>query len=95
VIRPRPDQLVRAAALLALLALACMVWSLLDPRPVPIMVAMSVGQALGTLSFLLYASVVVVDGYRSTRAARAAEPAAPTAVTPDEVVDAPRPGPSA
>jgi hypothetical protein len=81
VIRPRPEQVVRAAAVVGLLALACMVWSLLDPRPVPIMVAMSVGQALGTLSLLLYAIVVVVE---ARRAARTAEPPAAAAAEPGE-----------
>ena len=72
-IRPRAETVVRLAAFVALLALACMVWSLVDPRPVPIMVAMSVGQGLGTLSLLLYAIVVVVE---ARRAARTAEPPA-------------------
>jgi hypothetical protein len=73
VIRPRTEQVVRVAAIVGLLALACMVWSLLDPRPVPIMVAMSVGQGLGTTSLLLYVIVVVVEARRS---ARTAEPPA-------------------
>ena len=45
----------------ALLALALMVWSVLDPRPLPVVVAMSVGQAIGTLSLLLYLVVVSFD----------------------------------
>jgi hypothetical protein len=45
----------------ALLALALMVWSVLDPRPLPVVVAMSVGQAIGTLSLLLYLVVVGFD----------------------------------
>lgn len=92
-IRPRPEQIVRVAALLALFALACIVWSLLDPRPVPIMVSMSVGQGLGTLSFLLYAGVIVVEAYRSSRAARAAGPDAAPAAESD--AGAPGPGPAA
>ena len=88
--RPRPDQIVRGAAVLALAGLACMVWSLLDPRPVPIMVSMSAGQALGTLSFLLYAGVVVLEAYKASRAARA-EPAATT----DDTAEDPGPGPAA
>jgi hypothetical protein len=77
--RPRPEQVVRLAAIVGLFALACMVWSLLDPRPVPIMVAMSVGQGLGAMSLLLYVVVVVVEARRAARtselpAASAAEP---------------------
>jgi hypothetical protein len=83
VIRPTSEQVVRLAAVVALLALACMTWSLLDPRPIPIMVAMSVGQGLGTLSLGLYAVVVIVE---ARRAARAAPP-------PDTDGASERPGP--
>ena len=51
----------RAACLCALAALALMTWQLFDPRVVPIIVAMSLGQILGTISFVLYLYVVVVD----------------------------------
>ena len=54
-------RLLRASAVLALLALALMVWGVLDPAPIALVVAMSVGQGLGTLSFALYALVVIVD----------------------------------
>jgi hypothetical protein len=56
-----PGKLVRAAAVLALVGLALFVWSVLDPRPVPVVVAMSVGQGIGTLSFLLYLLAVYLD----------------------------------
>jgi multidrug transporter EmrE-like cation transporter len=69
VIHPTSEQVVRLAAVIALLALACMSWSLLDPRPIPIMVAMSVGQGLGTLSLVLYGVVVIVEARRAARAA--------------------------
>ena len=61
-------QVLRVACLLGLVALGLMVWSLLDPRPVPVLVAMSVGQVLGTLSLAIFVLVVVVD-VRRTRAA--------------------------
>jgi hypothetical protein len=51
----------RAAAVAALLALALMVWGILDPHPISLVIAMSVGQALGTASFLVFLGVVVVD----------------------------------
>jgi hypothetical protein len=50
-----------AACVLCLLGLASMVWSVLDPRPVPVMFAMSVGQGLGILSFLCYLAAILLD----------------------------------
>lgn len=52
-----------AACVLALVALALMMWSLLDPRPIPVILAMSIAQALGTAS-LLALLVVVADDVR-------------------------------
>ncbi len=51
----------RVAAVLAVIALTLMVWALVHPRPLPVIVAMSVGQALGTLSFATFLYVVVAD----------------------------------
>jgi hypothetical protein len=51
----------QAACVLALSALALFVWSLVDPRPIPVILAMSVGQVLGTLSFAAFLLVVVYD----------------------------------
>lgn len=50
-----------ASCAFALVALGLMMWSLLDPRPIPVVVAMSVGQAIGTLSLVSYLYVVVAD----------------------------------
>jgi hypothetical protein len=44
-----------------LAATALMVWSLLEPTPMPVLVAMSVGQVLGTLSLVAFLAVVAVD----------------------------------
>ena len=58
-LKPRITRiLLSTSCVAALIALALMVWSLFDPRPIPVMAAMSVGQALGTLSLLLYGVVV-------------------------------------
>lgn len=57
----RSQRILRAACLLALAALALMVWSLFDPRPIPVVLAMSLGQLLGTLSLAAFLIVVVVD----------------------------------
>jgi len=46
---------------LALAALGLIVWSLFDPRPIPVIVAMSVGQVIGTMSFGAFLVVVVND----------------------------------
>jgi len=63
------DTLLAGACWLALLAVGLMSWSLFDPRPLPVVVAMSVGQVLGTLSLLSFVFVVFVDW--RTQAARA------------------------
>jgi hypothetical protein len=62
----------RVSALLTLLALALMVWSVLQPTPLPVMLAMSVGQGIGTLAFGLYGWVVFADLRRIRRLAREA-----------------------
>jgi hypothetical protein len=55
------EQRIRFACVGSLVALALMVWSLLDPKPLAVIVAMSVGQALGTASLALFILVVVGD----------------------------------
>jgi hypothetical protein len=51
----------RVSALLTLVGLALMLWSLVVPTPLPVMLAMTVGQAIGTLAFGIYLYVVVRD----------------------------------
>jgi hypothetical protein len=58
---PPPPRLLTWACILALTALALVVWSVLDPRPIPVIVAMSLGQLLGTLSFATFLTVVAID----------------------------------
>lgn len=53
--------LLRIAGLLTLLALALMVWSVLVPTPMPVLLAMSFGQVLGTAAFAMYGLVVFAD----------------------------------
>lgn len=55
----------QVAAILTLLGLALMVWSLYQPTPLPVMLAMTIGQGLGTLAFLLFLIVVAGDAYRA------------------------------
>lgn len=55
------EKLVRISCWLALAALPLMVWSVFDPRVWPVLVALSLGQALGTASFALFLYVVIRD----------------------------------
>lgn len=59
--RRSPARWLRVSAVLTLLGLALMVWAVLDPRATPVMIAMSVGQGLGTLAFVIYLGVVLTD----------------------------------
>jgi hypothetical protein len=54
----------------ALAALALMTWQIFDPRVWPVMVAMSLGQVLGTVSLAAFAYVVVSDFRAQLRAGR-------------------------
>jgi hypothetical protein len=60
--------LLQIAAVLTLMGLALMVWSLIQPTPMPVILAMSVGQALGTLAFALFGYAVLLDQFRKQRA---------------------------
>ena len=57
----RRERLLRVACVLALIALGLIVWSLVDPRPLPVLVGLSIGQGLGTLSFLAYLIIIAAD----------------------------------
>lgn len=59
---------------LAMVGLAFMMWSLADPRAQPVLVALSLGQGIGTLSLMIYIRVVIRD-YRARRALEGAPPA--------------------
>ena len=56
-----PYTLLRIAAVLALFALGLMVAAFVLPGPVPLILFMSAGQGLGTLSLVLYVVVVLLD----------------------------------
>ncbi|MEM8607837.1 MAG: hypothetical protein AAGF92_12060 [Myxococcota bacterium] len=59
-------RLLTAACVLGLIGLALMSWSLFDQGWIPVMMAMSIGQLVGTLSFALFVLVVIVDLRRAT-----------------------------
>ena len=64
---PREMTLLRVSALLTLVGLGLMAWSMLQPTPLPVMLAMTVGQAIGTAAFGIYLYVVVRDVRRAWR----------------------------
>jgi hypothetical protein len=55
------ERLIRWACILGLAALPMMVWSVITPTVWPVLVALSFGQTIGTLSFVLYLLVVIRD----------------------------------
>lgn len=52
-------RLVDVACVAALVGLAAMTWAIVDPRPVPVFVAMSAGQVIGTFSLFLFLVTLV------------------------------------
>lgn len=58
---PSSEKMLRFAAVLALVALPLLVWSVFDPRVWPLMGALTIGQGIGTLSFAVFLVVVVRD----------------------------------
>ena len=69
----RGDRWLVVASACALAALALMTWQIVDPTVWPVMVAMSVGQILGTASFATFVYVVVADFRAHRRAERERE----------------------
>lgn len=65
---PPNERLLRMACVLALVALPLMVWSIFDPRVWPVLIALSVGQALGTLSFVMFLIAVGRDLHLARKA---------------------------
>ena len=60
-----------ATTIMTLIGLALMVWSMAEPTPMPVILAMSVGQGVGILAFLLFGVVVLVDQLHKQREAGA------------------------
>lgn len=72
-------RILQISAVTTLVALGFMVWSMLAPTPLPVMLAMTVGQGLGTLALGGYVYVVVRDLRQATRVRRDSEgPKEPT-----------------
>ena len=70
---PRERRWLDFACVTTLLALALMTWQLFDPTVWPVIVAMSVGQVIGTASFAAFGYVVYAD-YRARRLAAKGAP---------------------
>lgn len=62
------SSLIRAACYLGLVALAMMVVSIVYPRPLMVILGMSIGQGVGVLAFLCYLLAVLGDAARSAPA---------------------------
>ena len=56
--------LLRLACVLALLALVIMCASILFPRPLPVIMAMSAGHVVGGAAFATYLLAVIIDSAR-------------------------------
>lgn len=54
-------RLLQLSIVLTIAGLALMVWSMLKPTPLPVMLAMTVGQVLGTAALALFILVIVRD----------------------------------
>lgn len=67
-------RLLAISGVLTLVGLALMVWSMLQPTWMPVMLAMTVGQLVGTTAFAIYLYVVVRDFRRSHAVALEAPP---------------------
>jgi uncharacterized protein (DUF2062 family) len=57
----------RVSCVLTLVGLALMVWSMLQPTWMPVMIAMTVGQLVGTSAFAIFLFVIVRDLRRRLR----------------------------
>ena len=66
--------MLRLSAALTLVGLAFMVWSMMEPTPLPVMLAMTVGQGLGTTAFAIYLFIVIREIVREIRRGRSRDP---------------------
>jgi hypothetical protein len=64
IVRGSVRELIRVACVLSLVGLAIMSYSILSPRPLPVILAMSVGQVIGGAGFACYLLAVVIDAAR-------------------------------
>jgi hypothetical protein len=60
VTRSRAERLADVAAMLALASVALIAWSVLDPTPLAVILAVTAGQIVGTSSLLLLVTAMVL-----------------------------------
>lgn len=68
-------KLVLLSSICTLVALGLMALSLLSPKPIFLVLAMSVGQAIGALSFAMYLLAIALDLQKAPGAAAASSEA--------------------
>lgn len=68
-------RVLRASAVLTIAGLAFMLWSLVKPTAMPVVLAMSVGQMLGTMAFAMFGWVVFSELREGRRIAAEVEAA--------------------
>jgi hypothetical protein len=76
IVRGSVRELIRVACVLSLAGLAIMSYSILSPRPLPVILAMSVGQVIGGAGFACYLVAVVIDAASHRRPTPSLPPAA-------------------
>jgi len=80
------SHLIRVAAWLALSGLAIMAYSIISPRPLPVILAMSVGHVIGALAVTCYLLAIVLNASQKAPGASPAPaettPSAPAVVEP-------------
>jgi hypothetical protein len=73
-------ELTRLACVLALVALALMSYSVIFPRPLPVILAMSLGHLIGAAAVVCYVLAVIIDAATSgDRGAARSNPPPPAA----------------
>ncbi len=82
------SRLTRVACVLALVGLATMVYSILSPRPLPVIFAMSAGQMIGMLAVLCYLLAILVDVARGSAGGTSPQSLRPPNVARKKVVAA-------
>ena len=73
-LRTSVTTLTRAACIFALLGLSLMSYSIVDPRAIPVITAMSVGHVFGISAFACYLLAIVLDIRNRGRADSASAP---------------------
>jgi hypothetical protein len=69
----RNRRILQGSCVATLVALGLMAWSEIVPKPLPVIVAMTVAQGIGTLSLVAFAWVVVSDIRTARKRARESE----------------------